>query len=703
MNARSGVVLALGVLLLGLILLSWHSYQPDAGAPTPAPDAVAAVATATAGANALAMAGATKVSTNQRQLANDTTGVRLRILDAAGLGPLPDAMVRWRVDAKNWRSQEPGHDAVVELSCDVGEEIELRVTCDGYCAVHGRLKLDAAAIDLPMQRGGAVALRVIDASGQPAAGVEVVLLPPLAAGQWEADWPRWKAGTGPLVPDDAMARLLVVDGIVTVEGEEVMLGGSRAVDSLYLAQAPLCRKTGADGVARWSGVAPCDTYRCGMRGRHHADFEPAHESRRLRVTAKGVVVGAPAPSNMSGAFAVKASELVQIGASMLGEAAVHGTVRCKPGEGIRLKLCRIFQAGGGDVQPVTTVDAVRFQQVDRNGRFRFENVRPGIYAIRACWLEDDHDIYFASSTMRLLPDMDLDLGELLPMAGATVRVRVELRELGARIGPERVFAHPRQAAASLALSFVPDSQTVADSVTEVAAVSFGVDYLLHGVPPGRLQLQARPGNGLATLPRVHRLDAAQVIDRPLSELGEVVSVAVQVQAGVALRLKAVDQHGRDVAVNMVQAVDLDSGHVQSLTFDPELATEAGARVVRIPKGRHQLCASLFVGGRWLAGSVECDVNGDATSVRLDMLPAATIRGQFVAAAERSRRSETLRWAPPAFAKRGVWLYSAMPNAQGEFVLEGVPSGVALVGDDGLPMVMPVASGQERNVGAITDR
>ena len=703
MNARSGVVLALGVLLLGLILVSWISYRPGAGAPTPAQDTLAAVSTAASGVHPLAEASATKVSTNLRQLANEETGVRLRILDAADFGPLPDAIVRWRVSAKDWRTQEPGHGAVVGLACDVGDEIELRVTCDGYCAIHGRLKLDAAAIDVPLQRGGAAELSVCDASGQPVAGVEVVLLPPLAAGHWEADWPRLMSGKEPLVPVDKMAHLLVVDGIVTVAGEEVMIGGSRAIEPRYLALAPMRRTTGADGVARWTGVAPGDTYRCGIQGLHHADFDPAHEARRLRVTPEGVVVAAPPPSNMSGTFVIKATERAQIGASLLGEAAVHGTVRCKAGANIRVKLCQIHQAGGGDVRPVTTVDAVSFQQVDRDGGFRFEHVRPGIYAIRACWLENDHDIYFVSSTMRLLPNMELDLGELLPMAGATVRVRVELHEQGARVGPERVFEDPRQAAARLALSFLPDSQTVADAVTEVAAVSFGADYLLHGVPPGRLQLQAAPANGLTTLPRVQRLDSAEMIDRPLGELGDAVTVAVQVHAGAALRVTTVDEHGHDVPVSVVHAIDLDSGYVQSLALEPEPATDSGVRVARIPKGRHQLCASLRVGGRWLAGVVEGDVKGDASSVRLDMLPAATIRGRFVAAAGRTRRSDTLRWAPAAFAKKGVWLYSATPNAQGEFVLEGVPPGIELVGDDGLPNIMPVASDQERILGAITDR
>ncbi len=701
MNARSGVVLALSVLLLALISVSWISYRSYAGAPLSEQDTLLAIRTTASSNDRLAPVHATEVSGNLRRLASRETGVRLRILDAAVRGPLPDTVVKWRVDATDWRTEEPGHDAVVHLSSVLGQEIELRVACDGYCTVHGRLRVDVDAIDVLLQRGGITELSVLDASGQPAPGVEVVLLPPLEAGHWEADWPRLLSGKEPMVSADTIARLLVVDGIVTMVGD-ALINGARAMQPQYLSCAPLRRTTGADGVARWFGVAPGDTYRCGMLGRHHADFDPAHASQRLRVTSKGVVVGRPPPSNMSGAFTVKATEISRIGASLTGEAAVHGRVRCDASAEVRVKLCRIYQAGGGDVRPVTTVDAESFQHVDRDGRFRFENVRPGTFAIRACWLENAQDIYFVSTTLRLLPNMDLDLGELRPMRGSTVRVRVELQEDGARILPDRVFHDPRQAVASLSISFLPDSQTVADSVTDVAVLPFGKHYMLHGVPPGRLQLQAAAINGLATLPRVQRLDSAEMLDRPLGELDDLVSVAVQVHAGVAVRITAKDEEGKDVPVSVVHSVELDSGFIQSLTIGPEPVPGSGARVITMPKGRYQLCASLFVRGRWLAGSVDYHVKGSAPSVRLDMLPAAMIRGRFVEATDRTRRGDTLRWSPTAFARRGVWLYSAKPNAQGRFELKGVPSGIELEGDNGLPKVQPLANDQELNIGAITN-
>lgn len=701
MNARSGVVLALGLLLSGLILLLWCGSQSEVGGPTSihGTESVVAPASSTDGSDEPWRA--TAVGDSLRQPGDRQGGVRLRIVDAADRAPLPEATVRWRRGTMRWRSEPVDNDGEVRLVCDEADDVELSVSSQGYCALHGSLRLDFAAADVPLERGGDVAFCVVDAAGNPAAGVEVALLPPLVAGRWEADWHDLQAGGAPMIATDVAVRLSVVDGAVTRHGEE-LVSGSRVLLPRFLAHAPVRRATGADGVARWHGVAPGDGYRCGIVGRHHATLQPTHELRRLRVTAEGVVVGRPPPPNLSGAFPVAAMVEAAVSATLLGEAAVHGTVRCQPGALVSIKLCRIHQAGGGDVQPVTTVDAERIQEIGRGGSFRFENVRPGIFAVRACWLENDHDVYFVSSTLQLLPGMNLDLGELAPMRGAAVRVRAELHNRGQRVPPAQVFAAPLRAAVSMSISFLPDSQSLADAVTEVAVVPFGQDYLLHGVPAGRLQLQATPLQGMATRSHVQRLESAAVLDERVEQLGEVVPVVVEVHAGVLARIATVDERGDDVPVHVVHAVDLTSGHVQSLALDPE-STEGHGLAARVVRGRHLLCASLSIGGQWLAGVAECEVQTAGDSVRMEMLPAATIRGRYVVEAGSTTGSTTLRWSPAAFAKQGIWLFSAMPNAAGEFVLNGIPSGVELVGDDGLPTLQRVASAQDHNVGIITRR
>jgi hypothetical protein len=200
----------------------------------------------------------------------------------------------------------------------------------------------------------------------------------------------------------------------------------------------------------------------------------------------------------------------------------------------------------------------------------------------------------------------------------------------------------------------------------------------------------------------HRGAAGEVIDRPVADLVDVVPVDLLVHGGVAMRVAAYDENGHGVALAALHSVDLHSGFVQSLPVG-EMGLGSDGGLVRIPRGRHQLCASLSIGGRWIAGVTECEVGDQPASLRLDLLPAATIRGRFVATAGRERRSPSLRWSPAAFAKSGVWLFSAAPNARGEFELLGLPHGIAIEGDEGLPTLLPASADQVVDIGVITDR
>ena len=696
MNARTGIVLVLGFALLGLVLLSWFGVAPGAADPARVTRNDAVVLAAESGSSPSVARDESDAFEDRRQSAKHGDGVRFRIFDAADLGPLVDATVAWRIGARDLRTEVADRDGVAWLP--IGDEVTLTVACAGYCTLHGQWQVTQAEVSVPLTRGGAVEFSVVDAAGKPAADVDVVLLPPLVAGHWAADWHRLQAGERPFVAKHTVLALDLIDDLLQPSAEELVLE-SRLLAARFLAHAPMRRATDEAGVARWSGVLPGDGYRCAVLGRRHATVEPRHESQRLRVTSSGVAVGRPPPRNMSGCVSVSAMATTAASARLVGAAAVHGKIVRRHGTPVRVKLCRVSQAGGGDVQPVTTVDPVGYRQVDRDGRFRFENVEPGIFAVRACWLENDHDIYFVSTTLRLSMGMDLDLGELAPMNGAAVRVRAELRQNGQATSPAAVFVAPLQATANLSLSFVPDSQSLADAVTEVAVVPFGHDYLLHGVPPGRLQLQAMPRPEQVTLPHVQRLEAAKVFECRVDEQHEVIPVVLEVHGGRTVHVAVVDERGEGVPVSVVHAVDLRTGYVQSLAI--EASTASGSGTVTLPRGRHLLTASLSVGGRWLAGVGDCDVVGREATARIVMASAATVRGRV--AAPREGGLDALRWSPVAFAKQGVWLYAATPDENGEFVLEGVPAGIELHGQGRLPTLSPMVGGEVRNVGVISLR
>src|SRR5690606_17464162 len=99
-----------------------------------------------------------------------------------------------------------------------------------------------------------------------------------------------------------------------------------------------------------------------------------------------------------------------------------------------------------------------------------------------------------------------DLGDVLPMQGAQVAVRAELHQDGAPQTPTAVFAQGEQADVIMTMAFVPDSNLASDSVTEFARVPFDREFVLHGLPAGRLQLMAQPAHDLQTLPHIQRVE-----------------------------------------------------------------------------------------------------------------------------------------------------------------------------------------------------
>lgn len=700
MNARPGVVLVTGLVALALALVSWRCTRPGAADPDVMPSGMGAVAEA-----------GWSVTSDQRdvidgqgaaaqRVAGVDAGLRLRIRDAADLGPLSDARARWRAGDGEWHRAVAVADASVRLAANVGEQIDLEVECPGYCALRGRLTPDSDSLDVLLERAGEVECTVRGRSGEPVAGVEVMLLPPLEQGRWEAGWVELRRGDASWSVEPMQRTLRVERGVVVGDDAVEHIGGGRVIDLARLACTPLRRVSDAAGVVSWQGVPAADNYRFGVLGKLHAELSPAHESQRLRVTPAGVVVGVPPPDGLSGSFAVRGGDQSMVEARLVGSAAVRGELRCGEHAEVVVKLCRILQAGGGDVRPVTAVDAEILQRLDARRCFRFEDVRPGLFAVRACWMENAHDVYCVSTTLQLLPGMDLDLGELVPMSGEHVRVRAELRCADDPCLAEQVFLEPRQAVTSLAFSFLPDSQSLADAVTEAAIIPFDREFVLHGVPPGRLQVQATPIDGQGTRAWVQRLDAGDRIDELVSRLGGSVVVAVQVRGGVTVSLRVSDRIGRDVPLGELHAVELDSGHVQSLAIS---ADESGGRVIRIARGRHLLSASLMVDGEWLSGICSCDIGEDPVDLHLEMLPAARVRGRYVGLRNAEAGERALRWSPKPFAERGVWLFSCNCEVDGEFSLEGIPAGVELVGEGRLPALRPVAEGDLIDLGAIGER
>ncbi|MFO1076310.1 MAG: hypothetical protein U1E73_01130 [Planctomycetota bacterium] len=690
MNSRSGGVFAV------LLTLAFAGLSTLAFLGSAAPD----VAPTKGGAQLERTAVGTSVhqGNGDEELALRTAVVDdapcLRVLDAADLGPLRDCRIEVRWADGRQRTAVTAADGMCRVPGLDSGEVEIAISCAGFCALRGRWRCAAEVTTFAVERAGAVRVTARDAAGKPAAGVALALLPPpLVPGDWAHVWSGMRSRDAGIVASAGVAPLEEVDGIVRTGREPFDLGDGCSASGRFVSQSPWQRRTDENGVATWTGIAPAIGYRLGGLRGNHLDLEPPFEVARLTETPQGVQLRPGGPADLSGRFDVAAGDDLRFAATCVGEAAVFGRIVCAGGSAPLVKLCRIHQAGGDGIERVTTMDPELVQTAGDDGAFRFEGVRPGILALRVCWLEAGRDIRFVSVTFQLLPGAELDLGDLAARVGGAFAVRTTLRAADGACRPELVFADGENTPAVLTICLMPDNQLAADCVIEHALVPYGREFVVHGLPPGRLQLAAQPVAGAATLPDIVGVDCSQVFERRLEEVGTLVDLAVPVVAGVTRAIRFLDPFGNEVPIDCLQTRDLASGRIEATAVRMTDLLPVVGSVITLPRGRYEGLALVRRGNDTLCGHCEfdmADAPGEAVTVRLSS--GGAVRGVALDAAGRPAAGRTLRWSPGPWAAAGIWLFAAVPGADGSFEVAGLPPGMALTGS-GVGELPAVGSGQ----------
>lgn len=625
---------------------------------------------------------------------------RLRIIDAAGARPLSDSSIIFR-HAGVTETVQADIDGYASWPAEIDGCAQIDVSCKGHVTLSGELAppvLDEF-VTIALEPAGVVRVTVLDRHGEPAANVFVALLLPLAGqGGWAREWSAIRRQGTPAHDGLGMMELRPdAQGIIHASQDVVRLTPTIAISSRLLAALPCDRKTDQNGVVEWRGVAPSAGYRFGILGANHAQVEPAFERSRLSVTARGVSVGAGAPLNLSGPFDVMPEKATEGLAMLEGAGSVFGSIVGAERDNVRVKLVRIRQAGGGDIERVTVFDAESVQPA-LDGAFRFADVRPGIFVLRACWLRGERDVYFVSTTFRLEDSAELDLGMLSPMDGAVATVRVGLQVGADEVAPVEVFANPRAAGAILTIAFQPASQNAADAVTEYAQVAFGSELVLHGIPSGRLQLQARPAMDFVMLPEVQRVDASEVVERQVFELAGTLSVRMPVVRGIRCALDVCDSRGVQLSVTQVQVRNRMSGRVDSIEVQSDGLLPLARSFFVIEPGLYDAWVSRSGGNGWLAKAFEIDArvpSPAAISVRLE--EAASICGSVVDERGAPSPNRLVRWSPRLLAEAGIWMHSTRSAADGSFVVHGIPPGVVLRRCGAATPIGPLGPGQSCSV------
>lgn len=625
---------------------------------------------------------------------------RLRIIGAAGAGPLPDSSVTFSL-AGVTTTLQTDVDGFAYWPSEIVEDVQITVSCRDHVTLRGVLAPPAndEFVTIVLEPAGIVTVTVLDRHGEPSAGIPVALLPPLADGaDWAHEWFATRRDGIPAHDDIRVPKLQPdIDGLIHASQVVVNPTPKIAISARLIAALPWDRTTDQNGVVEWRGVAPSVGYRFGILGLNHAQVAPAFERSRLTVTANGVMVGAGAPPNLSGPFDVLAAETSEGRAELEGAGSVFGSIAGAEHDNVLVKLVRIRQAGGDNVERVTLFDAEGAMPTDA-GHFRFADVRPGIFVLRACWLRDGRDVYFVSTTFRLEASAELDLGILSPMDGAVATVRVGLQSGEDELATSDVFINAAAAAAVLTISFQPESQNAADAVTEFARVAFGSELVLHGIPSGRLQLQARPALEFLTLPEVQRVDASEVVEKQVFELAGTINVQVPVVRGIRRMLDLRDAHDAPISVMQVQVRNRATGRVDAIEVDSDGKVPLAQSSMIIEPGLYDAWISVECGGGWLANAFELDARDASPSVIFARLEeAASMSGIIVDDRGAPIPNRLVRWSPRPLAEAGIWILSARTAADGSFVVHGVPPGVVVLRDGSSNALGPFSRGQTFSV------
>ncbi len=637
----------------------------------------------------------------------------LTVVDAAQARSLPGSRVAWRsLDGTASGQSVAGSDGSLSLSPAPSGPCILTIECAGYVRLHAILPPVLGKAVVALEGGGALTITVCDSDGRPAAGVAVALLPPRElGGGFGADFVAFATAASTMADSEladsekvaSLPELILIEGVFQMPSEPAPSDRFWQVGARWHAMDRR-RVTGADGVAAWSGLPVADGYRFGILPPNHGDTDPPHERRRLVVGPEGVIVAAAPPPDLSGLFRIVSGATTALTGRVTRNGTVRGRIVAPRGTCPPARLFSITQAGGGgDVVPVTALDVADVQQADAEGHFAFAHVRPADYVLRSCWIEGGRDVHFASMTLRVLPGADVDLGDVSPTVGHSVAIELGIEGADReRLLPAAVFADAPRASALLMLNVVADSQLLADSLSEVSVLPFGVPFTFHGLPPGRIQLTAQPGGELETRAGVTRLQAGATQELSLPQ-AEVLRPCLRADVGHLVAIECLGEDGASREPLMLLARHRADDRIESFVLLTGESASGSSLYLR--KGDYE----FFVAMRG-AGAAECAIANvsvpcaKAPSLQLILQTAAGLRGQLVDAAGQPVAGRLLQWTLSGWGGRdATWLFVATTDRDGRFEIGGVPAGRATAAASGTPELPTLSPGQNSLVLVVPER
>ncbi len=567
----------------------------------------------------------------------------------------------------------------------------LRARAGGFVRTSGWHDVGVEGVTLRLARAGDLTLRFVDERGGPVAGIEAVLLPPIAEG---CDWDdSWKADFSPrgddCDPPDEGPRA----------APRAIDRSPRVLDAVALAAlspGEWRRESSAEGEIRWRDLAPSEGYRWGLLSSGTAvDIRPEHEIPEVVLTETGVLSdGARPPPGLSGRVVVEAGAETEISIDAFRTTEVHGRI-AGPSGGRSSLVVKLFDVTryGSDSGPAAVQEKLEAHVTcDATGAFRFRGVKPGEKILRCSWREPRNQVHFAASVFDLMPGESRDVGTMTALPWETVEGIVRIVDGHHRpLDPRSVLkdpVSPLSVVISVASACSPLDRRLAPAVADYVKVEVGVPFALHGVPPGRCHLRLDERVDWPSL----ESENDRLLDPPVEtimvpESGSVtLDVVVETTMTAFLRLS----FPPGIAPFRCEALLLNklSGRVFRVGVRPprESGVLEATERLEVTAGEYSVLVhsmSISEPGSdanfFAEAHLSLDGVGGATC-DLVLEPGARVSGVALGPDGSPKRGQTVAfgWAPWTDGERPDFPYKARCDAEGRFTLRGLPPSRLLI-------------------------
>lgn len=438
-------------------------------------------------------------------------GAALRIVDR-DRRPLDQARVAWidTLDFAHGIDSAP-REGIVALP-KTGDYL-VEVECPGFVGCVASVAVPRDGLDIPLPRAAALHVTLRTAAGAPVEGVGVAVLPPFpkdpsADPQLDVLLARRRSPLA--LPRAFLLQEFSAKGHVSSEKLREWITAWQDTLTLFPAAArggewargvargmADVRSTGPDGRARFEDLPPGSGYRWAVTTGQHVKYDPPFVEPKFGAAPGGirVVPGPGRPMNMgtSGELTLEAGETRVVVGEVEISASVKGWIDLRDVKDLKTAALQLSHYSTVDPPGSERVGGFRFEaktSIRPDGRFQFENVRPGRKEISGTVNTEYGDLYFVDVVIDVEPGETKDLGRIALKSGLDVRVHCILDDgTGSPPLPE-VVLRSTEASVILTIHNITKDADEVDEIAEIAAFPFTRTITLHGLSPGKWYIDA---------------------------------------------------------------------------------------------------------------------------------------------------------------------------------------------------------------------